>query len=130
VAFNRADVQVPLQRGMLTAGELVVRDEAAFALVWAEIHSLSIQPSPPVPAIDWTREMVLVVSLGQLPTTGYWVEIESVLMEKTGLTVEYVAKLASRQCSWSTAITYATDIVRVPRTTGPVRFERRSFEAC
>jgi hypothetical protein len=52
-----------------TGADLLIKDERAWAWFW-EMHTAGIEPQPPVPAIDFIREMVIVAILGYQSSGG------------------------------------------------------------
>ena len=48
------------------------------ATVWNQIYSLQ-NPLPPIPAIDFNKDMCLFIFLGSRPNSGYSVELKQVL---------------------------------------------------
>lgn len=104
---------------------LVVRDGAAWAAAWARLHRGGEPPVAP-PAVDFAREMVLVVALGERPTGGHDVAIDAVTGDGAGgATVAYTAREPGEGCMSTQALTSPAVAVRVARVAGPVRFERR-----
>src|SRR6266516_6410732 len=63
--------------GIHDAAQVVVRKQAGWTDLWAR-HTSNQQPAPPLPDVDFTREMVIAVFLGDKPTGGYGVEITRV----------------------------------------------------
>src|SRR5687767_10102641 len=48
----------------------VIRDTIQWAAVWARIYETR-SPKPPLPAIDFSKEQVVVAALGKRPSSGY-----------------------------------------------------------
>lgn len=63
--------------GYVKTSQIVIENEEQWADLW-EKHISNIEPSPPLPKVDFTREMVIAVFSGEKPTSGYPVEIVSV----------------------------------------------------
>ena len=51
--------------GLDAPARLVVRDDVAWAAVWAQMAG-RVRPTPPAPAVDFAREMLLVAAGGPL----------------------------------------------------------------
>lgn len=104
---------------------LVVRDGAAWTAAWARLHGGGEPPAAP-PAVDFAREMVLVVALGERPSGGHDVAIDAVTPDGAGgATVAYTAREPGEGCLSTQALTSPAVAVRVARVAGAVRFERR-----
>ena len=81
-------------------------------------------PSRPMPAVDFSREMVVGVFLGSRTTAGYSVEIVGVEKEGNGLVVRYKETAPGRGTVSAQIITTPSHLVAVPKTDGVVKFER------
>ena len=102
----------------------VVRDEPAWREAWSGIwrrHS----PEPPLPQVDFAREMLVVAALGTRPTTGYSILIDSAFADGEGLLVQVRTIAPGPRCGTGQALTQPVDVARVPRTEGAVRFRDR-----
>jgi len=110
--------------GLAEPGRQVVRDAAAWSALWARITAPH-GPPPPLPAVDFAREMVLVAAMGSRSTGGYSVRVEGV----DGGEREWVATVAEQRpgprCGTIQAVTAPVDIVVVPRSDRPVRWAVR-----
>jgi hypothetical protein len=99
----------------------VVRDEVAWRAAWAAIwrrHS----PEPPLPPVDFEREMLVIAALGSRPSTGYGILVDSAFAEGEGLLVQIRTVAPGVRCGTGGALTQPVDVARVPRTDGAVRF--------
>lgn len=95
--------------------------------MWEKIHCKVISPVPPLPEIDFSREMLAVVGLGTRSTGGHGIVIARAF-EKDGKLVVIVRKQSpGKNCFTTQAVTQPVDIVRLPRTDKPVVFNE--FEA-
>lgn len=103
--------------------EQVIRDRAAFARAWAALHADA--PAAPLPSVDFARQMVLVVGLGERTTGGHAVRVDAVAAEGTGAVVRYTTSAPGADCMTTQVITSPVEVVSVPRVAGEVRFERR-----
>ena len=100
-----------------TAQRIVVRDEATWRTLWPQL-----QAGPELPAIDFTREMVVVVALGERNSGGYSILIESAAATGDGVTVQVRSISPGKQCGATAALTQPVDAARLPRVEGTVRF--------
>lgn len=120
---ERTNVQIRSRGGLAEAGQQVVRDGATWNALWARITRTGAPL--PLPAVDFTREMVLVAAMGSRPTGGYTVTIEGV--DEAG--GEWVARVAEQRpgarCGTIQAVTAPVDAVAVPRSDRPVRWAVR-----
>lgn len=75
------------------------------------------------PAIDFSREAVILVALGQRPTGGYEVEITTVQARGDTAVVLYVERRPGPRCMTTQALTSPYHIVAIAPPPGSVRFE-------
>ena len=102
----------------------VVRDPATWTKLWQRMQR-PFFPRPAVPAVDFTRDMVIVAALGQRPSAGYDILIESAERTPDGLIVELRVTSPGSGCPVEAALTQPVDIGRVPFSDGPIRFRAR-----
>lgn len=66
---------------------LLVRDRAELLRLWNRAHGAQLSV-PPVPTVDFARETVLAVFLGQKPTGGHGLAVEAVTQEGSDVFVD------------------------------------------
>jgi hypothetical protein len=103
--------------------ELVIRDRAALEAGWARVFN-QVQGNP-APAVDFARETVILVALGNRATGGHDVRVNAVARSADGAVVRYSAASPGPGCITTQALTSPVDVVRAPRIAGSVRFERQ-----
>ena len=101
---------------------VVIRNWDHYASLWRELHG--DQNPPPV---DFTREQVVFVNVGDRPSTGYSVHIDCVREEKgpDGVPYTFVAfmeEIPGRDCIVEWVITMPYQIVKTPLTSPPDEF--------
>ena len=100
-----------------TARQVTVRTAAEWKALWKD-HA----PTAKMPAVDFSKDMVVGVFLGSKPSAGHDVEIVGVRMEEKDLIVEYVQKQPGRGTLAAQILTEPYHLVSVPRYAGNVRF--------
>lgn len=60
--------------GWTRAQRVLVRDEASWEQLWGRVHTPLASP-PPVPPVDFSRQVVVGVAIGSRPTGGFAVDI-------------------------------------------------------
>jgi hypothetical protein len=131
------DAAVPLRRfgadarvyyragsGLEERAEEVVRDSAAWHALWSRIVD-RYSPKPAAPEVDFGREMVLVAAMGQRPTGGYEITIESVTETGAELVAVVTHQQPGPRCFNTQAFTAPADLVAIPRSEKPVRWTVR-----
>ena len=77
---------------------------------------------PPLPEIDFTKEMIVVSAMGQRPTGGYLIVIDGACEMDNQIEV-FIDSVESVKCIGVTdSLTYPADAVRLPRSDLPVVF--------
>jgi hypothetical protein len=108
---------------------LVVRDREAWVDVWKRIHAVDpyrrpYPEPPPLPEIDFSREMVVVAAMGQRPSSAYAIVIDGAYAYERNYRLEIaVRSIENRKgCGAFTMMTAPIDIVRLPKTNRSVIF--------
>jgi hypothetical protein len=123
--------QVPFQTvakgarsGVVEAAQMVVRTQAEWSALWQKHSSFEMNPTQ-APAIDFNKELVIGIFLGQKPTGGYDVEIAGAEQSDGMLTVSFREKSPRPGAILTQAFTQAFHIVRIDiNGTTAVRFRR------
>jgi hypothetical protein len=66
----------------------VIRDQQEWEDFWAD-HKSGMYPRPPVPEVNFNRDMVLVALMGNFPSSGYGISIEHTAKHGQTLTAYY-----------------------------------------
>lgn len=99
----------------------VVRDRATWESTWNQIHR-RLNPIPPLPAIDFSADMIAVAALGGQPTSGYDLLLTNASESGGTVTVEATTRSPAPQCIILPVITSPVDLGRLPRREGRVVF--------
>ena len=95
--------------------------------VWAVIHANQADP-PPVPTVDFARETVLVVLLGDRPTGGYAVEVTAVRRVAGGFEADVAVTAPGPEDMVTQAFTSPWTAVAIPFAQARVRFTGDDIE--
>ena len=93
----------------------VISDAESWAAWWKMHASLSL-PAPELPPVDFEKNSVLVLSLGNRPSAGYGVEIVRVSEQKGMLAVEAVETPPAKDMLHPQIVTQPYHIVMLPHT--------------
>ncbi len=98
----------------------IVRDSARWSKAWAQVQrgNLTVEP---LPAVDFSRDMVLIAALGSVGSGGYDVAVDSVAATRSEYLI-FVRTTDPGNCPVTGLLTRPVDMVRVTRTGLPVRF--------
>jgi PrcB C-terminal len=112
--------------GLDKPARLVVRDAVTWRVIWNQIY-LRQSPVPPLPPIDFSREMMVVVALGSHSTGGYSILLDGAAeAAKNGIAVIVDSSSPGSNCIVTEAFTQPVDIARVPLRDGAVSFVERT----
>jgi hypothetical protein len=103
---------------------LTIRDPATWQGVW-ERATRRQATAPPLPAVDFERQMVILVSAGRM-RTGDEIHVDSI-GTRSGQPVAVVRTIV--QCQAVPAPAYPLEIVRVKRIAGTVMFLDRRVKS-
>ena len=123
--------QIPFQTiakgtrsGVSEAGQIIVRTQAEWNALWQKHSSMESNRSQ-APALDFNKEIVTGIFLGQKPTSGYDVEIISMERSDGTLTVSLREKSPQPGAVLTQAFTQPFHMVRIEINETPaVRFRR------
>jgi hypothetical protein len=115
-----------LSSGMTSSERLVVRADVDWLPVWARIHGTQ-QPAPNVVRPDFGSEMALVAALGEKPSGGFDIVIDSVTRHERGAIVYVTETSPGPNCMTTGALTQPVHAVRAPRTDGLIQWHERSI---
>jgi hypothetical protein len=111
--------------GFTDSARIVVRDSATWDETWRTLHRPFIPP-PPVPPVNFSREMVIVAALGARPTEGYEIVFESAREDTSGIEVDVRVSEPARGCPVAAAVTQPVDLARIAATGRAIRFRQRN----
>lgn len=115
--------------GIQDSVRMVIRSADEFAALWRQATSLQTSP-PPVPHVDFDREMVLVIGAGRMTTEDH-IEVDSIGLRRTmdpdGRQIQVLTATirVSEGCRRFQIDAYPLEIVRIRRFDGPVQFVER-----
>jgi PrcB C-terminal len=107
--------------GVTERSQRVVRTQAEWERLWAQVHAVQVPP-PAAPKIDWSREMVLAVFMGERNSGGYRVAIRGVKPGEKEIVVEVEEAGPPPGAITTEALTQPYQLVVVKRSDLPVRF--------
>jgi hypothetical protein len=123
----KAGAQMPFERvakdglsGVTQKKNVVIKDEAAWALLWAE-HGAGRNPAPELPKIDFTNKMLVGVFLGDTGNCRT-VAIPQVVAGTASVKVEVDERTLQTFDVGPAVMTQPMQIVAIERTDVPVEF--------
>jgi hypothetical protein len=107
--------------GVVEPRQVVIKDKASWERLWRE-HQSGNQPQRPAPEIDFAREMVIFVAMGQQFSGGFAIEIEKVEAARRQLRIAFQRKAPPSGAMVSQALSAPFEIVAVPKSDSPPEF--------
>ncbi|MCO5296427.1 MAG: protease complex subunit PrcB family protein [Fimbriimonadaceae bacterium] len=106
-----------------TPRQQVLNNEAEFQTYWRQ-HTGSAASAPR--GIEWGKELLIAIHLGNRPTAGYQVYVEGIdRPTPNDLVVRFVESQPPKGMAAATMITSPWVLVRVERAGGNIRFQSR-----
>jgi hypothetical protein len=109
------------QSGILAPLATVARSAEEWEALWSRVRAGGL-PTPAMPKVDFSREMVIAVFAGECPTGGYTITIEELAV--WGNELQVLVRQAGPPAGAITTqvVTYPYHLVVVPSSSLPVRF--------
>jgi protease stability complex PrcB-like protein len=101
--------------------QIVVRSQNDWAALWSR-HVRTQTPPPPPPSVDFSRDMVVALFMGQRPTGGYAIEVTQIERTDAGLAVRYRTRRPDPSSMQMQVLTQPYHLITVPRADDPVTF--------
>lgn len=122
--YRNAKSQLP------TDVRLAIMDTADWTAIWKRIVGPS--STAPAPTVDFSREMLLVVGMGEAPCMGYQINIDTVFRDADKRIYAVVREREhGSRCGCLNEVVSPVDVIRVPRSLRPVTFlERKETNVC
>ncbi|MFI5177743.1 MAG: protease complex subunit PrcB family protein [Vicinamibacterales bacterium] len=103
------------------ATQQVIRDQAAWQSLWSRLTS-NASPAPALPAVDFTKDMLVVAAMGTKGHGGYKIAVTAATEQAGGVTIEVTETSPGARCMNAMMITSPVSVVRLPRRDGSVLF--------
>ncbi len=110
-----------LYSGVNARENLVVRDAAAWSALWQNIHATT-DPTPPLPDVDFSQEMIVAAALGTRNSGGYNVLLAGAIEDSEGVQITVLETSPGADCFTTQALTQPIDLGRMERRDGSVHF--------
>jgi len=107
----------------------VVRDEAAWVRLWAQIHE-NVAPQPPLPPVAFSRDMLIAVAAGTRPTGGFDIKIQSVALRGANLEVAVHETCPAPGDRVTLGQTQPVEVVRLARLPQAPTFRETRSPSC
>ena len=103
------------QSGIASTSVLVARDETQWRALWSQ-HSARALPPPEAPAVDFAKDMVVCVCIGNRPTAGWSVKVERAVKEHDTLWLDVREKAPAEDALVAQMLTNPFEMVLLPQS--------------
>jgi hypothetical protein len=110
-----------LASGVDQPAQIVVRSQNDWAALWSRHMGTQAAPPPP-PSVDFSRDMVVALFLGERPTGGYAIEVTRIERTGAGLAIRYRTTRPDPAGMQTQALTQPFHLIKLPRVDGSVTF--------
>jgi hypothetical protein len=97
----------------------VIRSSREALAAWQRIWALQA-PAPPFPAVDFSREMLVLAALGERGSAGYSVAVSDAVAEGSVLQIGIVETRPGEGCVTASVVTSPAVLAKLPRHEGRV----------
>lgn len=101
----------------------VINSQGELQKLWPMLTGEQASQAPK--DVKWNDERLILVALGQRNTGGYKVFVKAIERKNSNLVVQYVEKMPPAGQPVLTVITSPWELVRAPRVSGNISFEKR-----
>ncbi len=121
IRMNFLTVSKGINSGIETAEYRVIQDNSEWANLWNLTQQIYLTKDP-LPQVDFSEKMIIAVSMGTCPSSGYGIEIKEIL--DTGLTTVVKVQKAypSEGYVYFTMMTSPYHIIEIAKTSKPIIF--------
>jgi hypothetical protein len=109
------------QSGVTETAQRVARSQAEWDQLWARLTANQVPP-PPAPKVNWGKEMVVALFMGERPTGGFGLAVRSVTYGEKEIVVAYEETAPPPDAITIQALTQPYAVAVVKHSTLPVRF--------
>jgi hypothetical protein len=110
-----------LASGVDQPAQIVVRSQNDWAALWSRHMGTQTAPPPP-PSVDFSRDMVAALFMGERPTGGFAIEVTRIERTDGGLSIHYRNRRPNPADMHAQALTQPFHLIKVPRIDGPITF--------
>lgn len=104
---------------------LVIRNQESWQELWSRMNATILPAPPPVPVVDFTKEVVLVAAAGTRPTGGFSVAITSAAESGSEVVAKATVTSPGRNYIVTQALPSPVHAVTGARREAPIRFQVR-----
>ena len=106
-----------------SATELKIEESAKLDAVWAELFK-NYSRQAPIPIVDFTKNSVIVVTMGEQNSGGHSIKISSVSETDKAIIVNIEESKPGSTCITTSVMTYPFQLIEIPKSDKKFIFNR------
>jgi len=110
-----------LASGVGQPTQIVVRSQNEWTALWSR-HMRAPSAPPPPPSVDFSRDMVVALFMGERPTGGYAIEVTQIERTDAGLSIRYRTRHPDPSAMQTQALTQPFHLIKLARVDDSVTF--------
>ncbi len=116
--------------GVRDSLRIVIRDSTEWRRYWTAING-PMRPEPPLPPVDFRRNVVVIAAMGQRSSGGYSIVLDSAYQTRRAVRIHVTGRLPGSGCVLAATRTAPVDVAVLPEVPDSVVFvERQQVEGC
>ena len=121
VVFTPIEIQSGDNGGFKTNTNLVISTQEEFLKIWDQAFAYYMNKET-APSIDFEKNVVLLVALGQKTSGGHTIKVSSVVETKDSTIVNILKTSPGKSCMTAEVITYPYQIVQIEKPIKNIQF--------
>lgn len=119
--INYVVIKEGTNSGFTQFGKYFIAKQSAMPIIWDSIY-VNYMKQDPLPEIDFEKNEVYLVAMGEQNSGGYKINVESVTETKKEVVVTIVSTKPGKDCMTTSVITYPYQLFLIPKPNKSVRF--------
>ncbi len=121
IIFTPIELQSGDNGGFKSKTNLVISTQEEFLKIWDQAFA-NYMNKETAPSIDFEKNVILLVALGQKTSGGHTIKVNSVVETKDNTVVNILETSPGKDCMTTEAITYPYQIVQIEKPNKNVQF--------
>lgn len=107
--------------GFTEFGKYYIAKQTGMPIIWDSIYK-NYMKKDPIPEIDFEKNEVYLVAMGEQNSGGYSIKVESVKETKKEVVINIVSIKPGKECMTTSVMTYPYQLFLIPKPNKSVRF--------
>lgn len=119
--FTPIEIQSGDNGGYKTKTNLIISTQKEFLQIWEQAFA-NYMNKETAPEVDFEKNVIILVALGQKTSGGHTIKVNSVIESKDNTIVNILNTSPGKGCMTTEAITYPYQIVQIEKPKNTVQF--------